>query len=718
MDAHLPHLAACANGRERDFVLLCERHGLPIPEPNTRIGRYRPDMLWPDRRLIVEIDGRRAHSTPAQLAADGRRQERLERLGYRVTRFAAARTSELASGSRPSCGRSSPSPAPSATSAAPSPASARRSPRSRWSRSRRRSPSSRSPGRWERRARPTRSGARRAAPGRRRATARPDRRRGTRGRRADDRRGGANPAVEVEAAADRRRTGEQQPPQLVGDGAFGDRPGARREADADAEDRAGPVAGDADRPAVPVGGDQDPHERERARDPPVRPAARADRRRDRVVEEGPGEDAGGRPHLAVAIGPISNEASGPSQRRPAAGPRSTGRAGVDRDRREVGDRGRDDEHVEDLVVAEDRRARVGTLLRVDDRADRVEDPAGGDQDAGADPGVGDDRGEARSRRSSRRSDIRRPRPSAARSPRRARRGSRRGLRPRPRSGAPSPSGAADDERTGTGVTVPAISRKIIEWSRRRIHIRDGRPLPVDPVVEGARAEQGRERDRVDREREALARPRRRRRAAPAGDERDGEGVLVETPRSFGLTFVVALDRGGLRRRAIDPLAPSRARSACLDGRSRSLAHALDGAASAVAIRSARARPLASSSPSAVVITTRDLTTPGKLRASATRSCAHAISRCRRGTLPVVESGRANVRNATPTRVLESRRPRTGRGAPAPRVLGVRPSLHHLRAPRADRRYVPQARRRAPALRPRQAARGARARRPQAPVATA
>ena len=91
MDAHLPQLAACANERERDFVLLCERHGLPIPEPNTRIGRHRPDMLWPDRRLIVEIDGKRAHSTPAQLAADGRRQERLELLGYRVIRFAAAR---------------------------------------------------------------------------------------------------------------------------------------------------------------------------------------------------------------------------------------------------------------------------------------------------------------------------------------------------------------------------------------------------------------------------------------------------------------------------------------------------------------------------------------------------------------------------------------------------------------------------------------------------
>src|SRR4051794_5480480 len=46
LDSHLPQLARCANGLEREFVLVCERHRLPLPEPNPRIGRYRPDMLW------------------------------------------------------------------------------------------------------------------------------------------------------------------------------------------------------------------------------------------------------------------------------------------------------------------------------------------------------------------------------------------------------------------------------------------------------------------------------------------------------------------------------------------------------------------------------------------------------------------------------------------------------------------------------------------------
>ncbi len=90
VDAHLPTLARCANGLERDFVLLCERRGLTLPEPNARIGGYRPDMLWRDARLIIELDGRAAHSTPAQLGADERRQAELERRGFTVLRFAAA----------------------------------------------------------------------------------------------------------------------------------------------------------------------------------------------------------------------------------------------------------------------------------------------------------------------------------------------------------------------------------------------------------------------------------------------------------------------------------------------------------------------------------------------------------------------------------------------------------------------------------------------------
>ena len=87
MGAHLPQLARCANGFERDFVLLCERFGLPIPEPNVRKGRFIPDMTWEDKKLIVELDGKDAHRTPAQRTKDAKRQKWLEARGYTVIRF-------------------------------------------------------------------------------------------------------------------------------------------------------------------------------------------------------------------------------------------------------------------------------------------------------------------------------------------------------------------------------------------------------------------------------------------------------------------------------------------------------------------------------------------------------------------------------------------------------------------------------------------------------
>ena len=84
---HLPQLAACASPLEVAFLLLCERFRLPLPEPNPRIGRWRPDMLWREARLIAELDGKHAHSTPAQIAADRRREAALRSLGFSVTRF-------------------------------------------------------------------------------------------------------------------------------------------------------------------------------------------------------------------------------------------------------------------------------------------------------------------------------------------------------------------------------------------------------------------------------------------------------------------------------------------------------------------------------------------------------------------------------------------------------------------------------------------------------
>ncbi len=87
MDTHLPALARCVNDFERDFVLLCEAYGLAIPEPNVRMGRYVPDMLWRNRMLIVELDGKGGHTSAAQKASDATKQEWLEERGHNIIRF-------------------------------------------------------------------------------------------------------------------------------------------------------------------------------------------------------------------------------------------------------------------------------------------------------------------------------------------------------------------------------------------------------------------------------------------------------------------------------------------------------------------------------------------------------------------------------------------------------------------------------------------------------
>jgi very-short-patch-repair endonuclease len=53
-----------------------------------RLGKERltVDFLWPDRRLVVETDGRATHATPVPFQRDRRRDQILVAAGYRVAR--------------------------------------------------------------------------------------------------------------------------------------------------------------------------------------------------------------------------------------------------------------------------------------------------------------------------------------------------------------------------------------------------------------------------------------------------------------------------------------------------------------------------------------------------------------------------------------------------------------------------------------------------------
>jgi very-short-patch-repair endonuclease len=72
---------------EERFLELVRATGLPKPETNVRVGRYKVDFLWRALRLVVEIDGFVFHSAPGRVEADHRRDSDLDADGYHVLRF-------------------------------------------------------------------------------------------------------------------------------------------------------------------------------------------------------------------------------------------------------------------------------------------------------------------------------------------------------------------------------------------------------------------------------------------------------------------------------------------------------------------------------------------------------------------------------------------------------------------------------------------------------
>jgi very-short-patch-repair endonuclease len=76
---------------EERFLGALDRHGLPRPEVNVRVGGFGVDFLWRAAGLIVETDGWQAHGTRAAFERDRLRDRRLARAGFatlRVTRRA------------------------------------------------------------------------------------------------------------------------------------------------------------------------------------------------------------------------------------------------------------------------------------------------------------------------------------------------------------------------------------------------------------------------------------------------------------------------------------------------------------------------------------------------------------------------------------------------------------------------------------------------------
>jgi hypothetical protein len=79
---------------EGDFLAICRRYGIPEPELNVRIGRYRVDFLWRAVRLIIETDGYVYHRGRQAMRDDNDRDIELELLAFRVVRIDDSRIAD------------------------------------------------------------------------------------------------------------------------------------------------------------------------------------------------------------------------------------------------------------------------------------------------------------------------------------------------------------------------------------------------------------------------------------------------------------------------------------------------------------------------------------------------------------------------------------------------------------------------------------------------
>lgn len=72
---------------ERRFLRIVSHLSLPRPQTQVYLHGYRVDFYWPDLNLVVETDGLTYHRTPAQQAADRKRDQVLTAAGLTCLRF-------------------------------------------------------------------------------------------------------------------------------------------------------------------------------------------------------------------------------------------------------------------------------------------------------------------------------------------------------------------------------------------------------------------------------------------------------------------------------------------------------------------------------------------------------------------------------------------------------------------------------------------------------
>jgi very-short-patch-repair endonuclease len=86
LHAHAPGRGEMKSQLERRFRKLLVKRGIELPERNQELGPWTVDCLWPDRRVVVELDGRQ-HERPHQADSDDDRDLWLRSHGYVTRRY-------------------------------------------------------------------------------------------------------------------------------------------------------------------------------------------------------------------------------------------------------------------------------------------------------------------------------------------------------------------------------------------------------------------------------------------------------------------------------------------------------------------------------------------------------------------------------------------------------------------------------------------------------
>jgi very-short-patch-repair endonuclease len=80
-------MAITRSRAEKTFLKLIRESGLPMPDVNQRLGRYVPDFMWREQRLIVEIDSYGFHGGPGGFQNDHDKDLFYRGAGFDVLRF-------------------------------------------------------------------------------------------------------------------------------------------------------------------------------------------------------------------------------------------------------------------------------------------------------------------------------------------------------------------------------------------------------------------------------------------------------------------------------------------------------------------------------------------------------------------------------------------------------------------------------------------------------